>query len=199
MMGSYTAQLLYGKTDSFHGGIIPTHSLMLWENSVPRWTLSQITKDTKRDSIVWVPALERMVEDAMLMLGLFVARDETLISYARQVIPAHVSLNELELYRDTTQPVRESLYTVCRRIQFSGYLVASVLEGSHLLLPGQLEPLRKYRINGEICKSISGETLIGKEAEKDIELEVQLAEGPQPDPSRRSFRVLNGIRRERKN
>lgn len=190
-MGSSTVELLYGTGHDFHGGNIGIHRLMLWGNSISRWHSRRLGNVHAKDPVIWIPLLKRAVDVAMLMIGLFVARNERLLACARKVIPRHVSLRELDLYRDTTESVRKSLYTTCRRIQFSRCLVVS-LEGSHLLLRGQLESLRKYRINGEICKAIPGEALKIDKVVSDPGSEAQLVEGPQPAPSRASFHVLAG-------
>ncbi|WP_121661857.1 hypothetical protein [Metabacillus litoralis] len=74
-MGTFTAQLLVGQAHPYEGGICGiTHTLQLSENGRPAWVLVSTNdeKDTKITKITWIPTLEHMLEDALLMIGLYV-------------------------------------------------------------------------------------------------------------------------------
>jgi hypothetical protein len=100
-MASYTAQVLVGTADFWHGGIDPTHFLWLSENSRPAWVLepadgnegglpvrtSQASSAHRR--IVWVPStVEHILGEGLLLIALHVERNEPTIELARTWLPA---------------------------------------------------------------------------------------------------------------
>lgn len=192
-MGSYTGHIFIGKTDDFHGGIIPQFTLQLWENSTPRLILSRVAGKGKRGKLaLWVPTVDHMIDDVMLMIGLYVEQNETLVKYFQRVIPQHVSMEDLEIWRHVTDEIRQSLYAVCQQILFRNYVVFSLLNGCHLSL--QLDHLAQYKLNGEVCLSSPEHVLRMTDQEDDDEVEIQLFDGPQPNPTRSNFEVLDGGR-----
>jgi len=73
-MATMTAQILVGRPHTNHDGINPTHYLFLSENSRPAWVLvsQNIFPKEQRDHsrITWIPTVENMLEDALLMIAL---------------------------------------------------------------------------------------------------------------------------------
>ncbi len=80
-MATFTAQILVGSPHPNHGGINPTHSLFLSENSRPAWILVDPYPDSgpRNSRIVWIPTLENMLEDALLMIAVYVCKDDGIL------------------------------------------------------------------------------------------------------------------------
>ena len=84
-MATYTAQILAGFRDPDCDGINPTHVLFLSENSRSAWCLYPIFKPGKPFfEKIWVCDSSTLLEDAMLMIGLFVLQNKELISLAER-------------------------------------------------------------------------------------------------------------------
>ena len=81
-MGIFTAQILVGHDHRNHGGIIPSHAVYWSENSRPAWILDTIdlfSDDIDKKKVCWIPKVDNMLEDAMLLIGIHVIKDETVI------------------------------------------------------------------------------------------------------------------------
>src|SRR5690554_6680116 len=93
IMGTFTAQILIGKNHPYDGGIHSiTHTLFLSENSRPTWVLKN-EGAKKKDSIIWITTVENMLEDGLLMLGVYVLKDEKLLKMKEKYF-----LNKSEKY-----------------------------------------------------------------------------------------------------
>jgi len=104
-MATFTAQILIGQKHSYDGGILNmTHSLYLSENDRPAWLLTPTDifseDDERQPNIIWIPTLENMLEDALVMIGLYVFKDKHLFSLANQFF-RNPKENFIELYNDT--------------------------------------------------------------------------------------------------
>ncbi len=72
-MASYTAQLVAGLPNTYHGGIVPDYIAWLSENDRPGWVLQRARPSESADglndearSAVWVPsAPESILEDGI--------------------------------------------------------------------------------------------------------------------------------------
>jgi hypothetical protein len=88
-MGTYTAQVLIGTPHPNHGGIHPTHQLMLSENSRPAWILT--SWENTEEEKVWIPTIESMLEDGLLMIAFYLLKereDNVLFrDFARKIKP----------------------------------------------------------------------------------------------------------------
>ena len=78
-MGTYTAQILVGHSHPYHGGIKPPHILFLSENGRSAWCLYPILESPQESSKffenrVWICDPYTLLEDAMLMIGLFIRK-----------------------------------------------------------------------------------------------------------------------------
>ena len=97
--GGYTAQFLIGSSHTYHGGIRPTHILFLWEDKedskYPVLCLKPIFNtcyypekgiplEEAYFEKFWVCEHSTLLEDAMLMIGLFVLQNKELISLAEK-------------------------------------------------------------------------------------------------------------------
>lgn len=180
-MASFTAQILIGSSHPNMGGISPTHVLYLSENGRPSWMLMPAAPafvygeargffeaapagGGKRGRIrppVWIPSLDHMLEDALLMVGVYVLKDgelTELIREARRQIseqmtlehgkPVHQEEDFLELaYLSAAQ--RAPLYERCRALNHRYKAAVTVFGGSSLR--GHVAALTNYSMDAEVC------------------------------------------------
>lgn len=154
-MASFTGQMLVGSADRFHGGIIPTHFLFLSENHRPAWVLVPENVDSKNNAekITWIPTVEHMIEDALLMIAIHVVKDQGIRELAG-TISQKLESDWVELYDDIDEQDREELYQKCRAIDFMHYeckVVVTILKGSSIQDAASV--LESYRIEAEVCPS----------------------------------------------
>lgn len=155
-MATYTAQILVGQKHSYDSGIINlSHSLYLSENSRPAWILSAIddSRELKRiqQRIIWIPTLEHMLEDALVMIAMYVLKDKEILALAEQCFRS-TSKEFIELYDDIAPYQLEELYQQSRQIVGSHKTMISVFHGSSIL--NQLSVLENYHNDIEVCKSV---------------------------------------------
>lgn len=159
-MGTVTCQILVGRAHQNHGGIEPTHMLTLWENDRPAWVLRNILPDgfftegnRNQKDIVWVPTLENMLEDAILMIGIYVIKDRTLTELAKKYFKKDLS-ERIELYEDIEEEKLNQLYEACREVDVNYKLVITVLDGSSINAK-KLKSLEYYpKVECEVCKPV---------------------------------------------
>jgi hypothetical protein len=143
-----TGSILVGNAHPNDGGICPTHQLLLSENDRPAWSLYMMPG--AKAQAAWIPTLENMLEDGILMAGLLVVRDPALVAAAAAFRGNHSE--RAEMYDDISESDRFRLYELCRAIGPETKLVVSVLEGS--TLANQLAILGRYSVGVEVCQSI---------------------------------------------
>jgi hypothetical protein len=127
-----------------------THTLHLSENGRPAWIL-QATDKAVGNTITWIPTLEHMLEDALLMIGIYVLKEEALCKMAECYF-ANKRKNFVELY-DDINPTQ--LLKLCERsleISSDTKIMISVFEGSSI--QNQLPVIRKYEYDFEVCLSV---------------------------------------------
>lgn len=147
-MSSVTAQILVGVAHQNHGGIIPFHQMFLRENSRPSWTLTCLDESAGEPPVTWIPSIEHMLEDGLLMIGLYLVKDESLRAVAGNVLERDTS--EILDINDLDEEKRSELYTAC--CQITGCkIVLTVLEGS--AIRNQCGILKDYGIEVELCVS----------------------------------------------
>jgi hypothetical protein len=157
-MATLTANILVGKSHTYDGGIQPTHQLFLSENSMPAWILmpnnllSIPSPDDISEKVIWHPTLENMLEDALLMIALYVLRDADVQSAARQYFQWN-NESRVEVYRIDPEH-RIMLYAMCRKLTQRYKVVVSVFLGSSIAK--HLSMLKEYDMEAEICKSGGG-------------------------------------------
>lgn len=150
-MATMTAQILVGGSSQYHGGIIPSHVLYLSENSRPAWILmsheisSEGPLDTRR--VIWIPTVERMLEDALVMISLHVVRDPRVLDAAAACFDRPEG-DRLELYDDAKADL-EGLYEAARSVEGFPKLVISTFAGS--TIAQQLPILQEYSMDVEVC------------------------------------------------
>ena len=153
-MGTFTAQILAGVPHLYHGGITPTHYLFLSENSRPSWTLVNQNvfdrSDDEEKTIVWIPSVENMLEDALVMIAIHVIKNKQIIDLAQKMCK-NIEGSHLELYENLTESQRQEIYQECRRNENWPKMVITVLKGSSI--KHQVSVLKKYSLDAEICIS----------------------------------------------
>ncbi|MEB1808870.1 MAG: hypothetical protein LPK26_16540 [Bacillaceae bacterium] len=153
-MGTFTAQLLVGHSHPNDGGIYGiTHTLHLSENSRPAWVL-QTAGDGRKNEITWIPTLENMLDDALLMIGIYVLKDEALC----KMIGCYFSnkqKNYIELY--DIEPIHLSeMRARCHELSSDLKIMISVFEGS--TVQRQLHAISEYDFDFEVCLSVYQKT-----------------------------------------
>lgn len=152
-MGAITAQILVGSPHPNHGGINPTHFLFLTENDRPAWILvtENVFKEGRTDvqRVIWIPTVENMLEDAMLMIAIHVSKSPEMIELAKSFNSA-IEMDHVQLYSVLEEFQREQLYLKCRSISDFPKVVVSVLRGS--TIDKQLTAMEQYKMDVEICR-----------------------------------------------
>ena len=150
-MGTFTAQLLVGQAHPYEGGIYGiTHTLQLSENGSPAWILHS-TNGSMKTTITWIPTLEHMLDDALLMIGVYVWKDEALCEMKEQYF-TDFQKNYIELYGDIDPKHLEEMRARCREISSTAKIMVSVFEGS--TIQAQLPVIREYNYDFEVCLSV---------------------------------------------
>lgn len=154
-MSTLTAQILAGIGHPNDDGILPQGTLALFENSRPFWQL-----DMRRDRLMgrprapeprrtWIPSCpERILEEGLLMLALYVWPQPALIEQARGILR-----NDLSAPRqDLTTFNSDALAALCEAahaLPALGKVVITVLTGSSLR--DQLPHLAQWPLEAEVC------------------------------------------------
>lgn len=150
-MATNTAQILIGKSHPYDGGITNiTHILYLSENSIPAWRLTHSHKISTENECVWIPILGHMLEDALLMIGLYVIQDKDLLE-SYNSFQTKKGTNRLSLNEDFKEEELNVLRRITKKVKFDGKLMISVFNGSSILR--QLPVLKNYQMNVEVCVS----------------------------------------------
>jgi len=152
-MAALTAQILVGTPHQNHGGINPTHYLFLSENNRPAWILVPENvfneEPGKFNKITWVPTLENMLEDALLMIAIHVIKDKELCDLSKKYFRKKAS-EWAELYEDIDMKDLKKLYKKCSEIGNRHKVVISVFEGSSIR-SNHMKTLENYRMDVEVC------------------------------------------------
>ena len=156
-MSTCTAQILVGHGHPNHGGIIPSHILQLTENSRPCWTLWKISPDkqgncSEEPMAIWIPTVDSMLEDGLAMICTYILRDAGAMARiggferrSQGMGPLRVEMGEMDDDGHT------DLIKHCRTLTPNAKIVLTLLEDSHLLQPGQIDSLKHYAWDMEVC------------------------------------------------
>ena len=152
-MAALTTQILIGSPHPNDGGIIPSHYLFLSEGSRPAWTLVNQnidqTEQYKHFEITWIPTLDNMLEDALLMIAVHVCKNSELLDKAKD-FNTKIQADWMEMYTDLNGTQRQQLYHDCRAIENYPKLIISTFSGSSI--EGQLLILEQYKMDVEVCR-----------------------------------------------
>ena len=143
---------MVGKPDFLHNGIYPTHCLMLYENDRPVWVLTPTLKSPTENikKTVWIPTVEHMLEDALLMIGIHVVKDKELTHLANKFFK-HRGRNQIWLYDDISKDDLKKLREVCKKVlpKYNLKIVVAITLDSTILR--QIGNLKDYKIECEVC------------------------------------------------
>ncbi len=170
-MSSVTAQILVGTRSHFNDGIRPTHAIYLSENDRPVLLLRAIDlygEEREEEPLgseegfwgfsratpwVWIPTTERTLEDAILMLSVYVLESEEVIKHlgfnpcsaARGAVGGPV-----ELYSVFSEEQREELYGICRSLPNDLSLLVTLLDSS--VMSQRIHCLAEYSMEVTVCQ-----------------------------------------------
>jgi hypothetical protein len=148
-MATYTASILIGHSHPNHSGIIPTHELFLSENSRPAWILVPHMPTEEFRKKIWIPSVENMLEDALLMINAIVLGNKKIRSSLNQFCKR---ISAVEIY-SVPDIERRKIYKLSRK-EYEGInikLCLSVYEQS--TLKKQLIVLKEYPFEMEVCRT----------------------------------------------
>ncbi|WP_413299799.1 hypothetical protein AA0X95_16845 [Bacillus sp. 1P10SD] len=150
-MGTFTAQLLVGHVHPYDGGIYGvTHTLYLSENGRAAWML-QKAGDTGDNQITWIPTIEHMLEDALLMVGIYILKDKALCKMKDSYF-SNKQKNYVELYNELNTKQLIEMRARCRELSSESKIMISVFDGSTIL--SQLPVIKEYDVDFEVCLSV---------------------------------------------
>lgn len=152
-MATLTAQILVGSPHPNHDGINPTHYLFLSENDRPAWVLvdQNIFREEQfgHSKITWIPTVENMLEDALLMIAIHVCKNHEIIEHAK-VFSTKIQTDWIEMYSDLEESQRKQLYQECRAITDFPKVIVSAFRGS--TIEKHLSLLEQYKMDVEVCR-----------------------------------------------
>ena len=177
-MGTWTAQILVGRSHPNHGGIGARYQLFLGENSRPSWECFPIGPSSpgqvwkNEGHTVWIPpGPENILKCGLLMVALHCfdpmgsqAVNKELVSSAKSmskvIMDKRVDFDQ-GIYtgiKDKMSPILtdkqfKELYGMAKKIKIddSDKLIVTVLAGSSIA--GQLKELKKHKYDFEVCFS----------------------------------------------
>ena len=134
--------------ESFMDRFTPHFVIYLAENNRPSLTLNTTSihqcEESDFEQVIWVPTLENTLEDALLMIVLYLHKDPQIVKVAEKYFRIE---QKVECY-DIPEEGRKILYNLLENYKFNDYIIISVFESS--LLARQVDSLRKYNIDGEL-------------------------------------------------
>jgi hypothetical protein len=157
-MGTLTAQILVGSPHPNHDGIEPSHYLFLSENSRPAWVLVSQNiyihpvgfedRPHLSSPIVWIPTVDNMLEDAMLMIAYYIVKHPDIRRLAASFTDMRKA-HRRELFQMFRDDQRLQLYECCRKITHFPKLIISVFRYS--TIQRQIGILDQYQMDVEVC------------------------------------------------
>jgi len=156
-VGSITAHLLIGTSHRYHGGINFTHQVFVHENDRPVLQMVPAQSGDVGSIISWIPTVEDMLEDALLMACVYAIKDAgTGAEFAKArglALKDYFCLYEIDAIE------RARLYDLSRvaLVEHGVKLVFTILEGS--TLRNQIGRLKMYPFEMEVCVPIYSRTL----------------------------------------
>lgn len=155
IMVTFTAIIMLGHSHRFHQGIAQVdYSLYLSENSRAAWMLKKenlFNEEANKEKVItWIPTPDNMLQDALLMFGLYVYQDEQLIQQAEWVF--NRSIDQIREIYIIEKAKLFPLYERAKELGEGSKLVITVLEGSTILK--QLGVLSEYKMEIEVVKTV---------------------------------------------
>ena len=154
-MAAITAHILAGSAHPNDGGLTTRYTLTLSEGSRPAWLLEtnrrSRTDPMRRERIVWIPSVENMLEDALLMIAVHLVASEPVRTLFSK-FSNKINEERLEMYDDLTNEQREQLYELCREIKNYPKLVLCIFEGASI--SRQISVMEKYQMECEVLMPV---------------------------------------------
>ena len=154
-MAAITALANIGYPHPNDGGLRTECIIQLSEGDRPAWVLdpayiwgTAIPRPPRQ--VVWIPTLDAMAEDLILMIGVHVLQAPELIQ-GIQDAGLDPTGRRLEL-GNIPHKLRQHLYDHCRQIESPWKVALTVFEGSYL--KGHLGTLASYKCQLEVCTSV---------------------------------------------
>ena len=155
-MATFTAHVLIGGSHPNHDGILPTHALLLSENSRPALALGPFDvgdREARPDEppprrIVWIPHPDHIVDDLILQVAVHVVRESGVIAQAKTIVEDIGTTDHLDL-SELTEADRKTLSSACRAVENFPKLVVTILSGS--TLARSAPRFEDYSMDIEVC------------------------------------------------
>ena len=148
-----TAQILVGQSHPHQDGICPTHNLYLSENHRAAWTLVNQNlfpqEENQFSTVTWIPTIENMLEDALLMIAIYIVKDPEVVAMA-QSFSDQIHAERMELYDSFTTEQLDQLYQKCRALSEFPKVVITAFRGS--TIESHLIVVKDYKMDVEACK-----------------------------------------------
>ena len=164
-MGTWTAQILVGRSHPNHGGIGARYQLFLSENDRPCWECFPVFPPRPGEVLkneghtVWIPpGPGSILECGLLMVALhcFDPMDRRPVN--KELVSSAKSMSKkiMDKFVDMsilTDKQFKELYDMAKKIELndSDKLIVTVLAGSSIT--GRLEELKKHKYDFEVCFS----------------------------------------------
>lgn len=165
-MSTCTCELILGKAHMNHSGIAFNHRLTLYENSRAMLVFERKPSPTDGGQLVdrWVPHVDKILEDSMVMLAGYGAGDETVLKLIAAMKTGRDDQEILNLY-DVDDELMEKLYAASKRAfklkifknrnsrsSDRWKVIACIFRYSSILKA--VERFLDYDIDIEVCQSI---------------------------------------------
>lgn len=152
-MASMTAQILLCDPHTYDDDPSAIDTITLIEGSRPAWIIrrtGRLQPGWQRE-IVWIPSVEHMLDDGLLMAALYAFKCETVrekfLSFSDKL-----GSNRLEIYEDLSVEQRHELYRLCRGIEDFPRIELTVYHGSGLI--PCIGTLAYYRMEYEVLMPV---------------------------------------------
>jgi len=164
-MGTWTAQILVGRSHPNHGGIGARYQLFLSKNSRPCWECFPIGPSSpgqvwkNEGHTVWIPpGPENILKCGLLMVALHCLDRVGPVTVNKELVNSAKSMskNIMDEFVDMsilTDKQFKELYDMAKKIELndSDKLIVTVLAGSSIT--GRLKELKKHKYDFEVCFS----------------------------------------------
>ena len=153
-----TAQLLIGNPHPNDGGLNIIDRIDLSEHDRPALTFRNIIRPRQNPlprRATWIPTLENMLDDALLMAAVHSFEDESVRNLFQQY-NKKFDENRLEIYRDLTAEQRINLYKKCQKIENFPKIILTIFQGSSII--DTIATLAHYKMECEVLTPIYSRT-----------------------------------------
>ena len=164
-MGTWTAQILVGRSHPNHGGIGARYQLFLSENDRPCWECFPVFPPRPGEVLkneghtVWIPpGPGSILECGLLMVALHCFDPMARLPVNKELVSSAKSMSKkiMDKFVDMsilTDKQFKELYDMAKKIELndSDKLIVTVLAGSSIT--GRLEELKKHKYDFEVCFS----------------------------------------------